>query len=75
MVRQRPIVAYGNIQPSLVRKKDGTLVAYIREMVRRQSGSIAAFSKGDDMTWTHAEDTELPNPGTSVEAIALHDGQ
>ena len=30
MVRQRP-VAYGNIQPSLVRKKDGTLVAYIRD--------------------------------------------
>ena len=27
----RPMIGFGNIQPSLVRKKDGTLVAYMRD--------------------------------------------
>ena len=27
------------------------------------------------MTWTPAEDTSLPNPGASIEAISLRDGR
>jgi arylsulfatase A len=26
------------------------------------------------MTWTPAEDTSIPNPGASIEAVALRDG-
>jgi len=74
MVRQRPSLTATSSLPSYARKMEHWSPTYVT-MVRRQSGSIAAFSKGDDMTWTHAEDTELPNPGTSVEVIALHDGQ
>ena len=31
-------------------------------------------STDDGSTWSSAEDSELPNPGTSVEAIALRSG-
>jgi predicted neuraminidase len=70
-----PIVGYGNIQPSLVRKKDGTLVAYMRDNGPPPKRIHRSISKDDGMTWTPAEDTELPNPGASIEAIALRDGR
>jgi predicted neuraminidase len=69
-----PIVGYGNIQPSVVRKKDGTLVAYMRDNGPPPKRIHTAFSKDEGMTWSAAEDTTLPNPGASVEAIALRDG-
>ena len=64
-----------SIQPSLVRKKDGTLVAYMRDNGPPPKRIHRSISKDDGMTWTPAEDTELPNPGASVEAIALRDGR
>jgi predicted neuraminidase len=69
-----PIVGYGNIQPSVVRRKDGTLVAYMRDNGPPPKRVHWSESKDDGVTWTAAADTELPNPGTSVECIALRDG-
>lgn len=69
-----PIVGYGNIQPSVVRRKDGTLVAFMRDNGPPPKRIHRSVSKDDGMTWTPAEDTALPNPGASVEAIALRDG-
>jgi predicted neuraminidase len=69
-----PIVGYGNIQPSIVRKKDGTLVAYMRDNGPAPKRIHTSTSKDEGMTWTPAEDTQLPNPGASVEAIALRSG-
>jgi predicted neuraminidase len=70
-----PIVGYGNIQPSVVRKKDGTLVAYMRDNGPPPKRIHTSLSKDNGMTWTIAEDTALFNPGASVEAIALRDGR
>jgi len=70
-----PIVGYGNIQPSVVRKKDGTLVAYMRDNGPPPKRIHMSTSKDNGMSWTPAEDTMLPNPGTSVEAIVLRDGR
>jgi predicted neuraminidase len=70
-----PIVGMGNIQPSVVRRKDGTLVAYMRDNGPPPKRIHRSVSKDDGMTWTAAEDTELPNPGASVEAFALRDGR
>jgi predicted neuraminidase len=69
----RPTVGFGNIQPSLVRKKDGTIVAYMRDngphhRIRK------ATSADDGVTWSAVEDTELPNPGAGIEAIGLRSG-
>jgi predicted neuraminidase len=69
-----PIVGLGNIQPSIVRKKDGTLVAYMRDNGPPPKRIHFSMSKDEGLTWSPAADTELPNPGTSVEAISLRSG-
>jgi predicted neuraminidase len=70
-----PIVGFGNIQPSVVRKKNGELVAYMRDNGPAPKRIMKSVSKDDGETWSPAEDTEIFNPGTSVEAIALKDGR
>jgi predicted neuraminidase len=70
-----PIVSYGGIQPSVVRKKSGELVAYMRDNGPPPKRVIRSVSKDDGQTWSAGEDTEIPNPGTSLEAIALKDGR
>jgi predicted neuraminidase len=69
-----PIVGYGSIQPSVVRKKDGTLVAYLRDNGPPPKRAQISFSKDEGVSWTPARDTDIPNPGTSLEVIGLRDG-
>jgi predicted neuraminidase len=69
-----PIVGHGGIQPSLVQKTDGTLVAYMRDNGPPPKRVQIATSRDDGMTWTAASDTEIPNPGVSIEAIKLKSG-
>jgi predicted neuraminidase len=69
-----PIVGAGCIQPSVVRKKDGTLVAYLRDNGPPPKRVHISYSKDDGVSWTLARDTEIPNPGTSIEVIRLRDG-
>lgn len=70
-----PIVGYGNIQPSVVRRKNGDLVAFMRDNGPAPKRVMQSISKDSGETWSPAEDIDLPNPGTSVEAIALKDGR
>lgn len=69
-----PMVAFGNIQPSLVYKKDGTVVAYMRDNgpLRRIREST---SKDQGETWSPVSTTDLPNPGAGIEALRLSDGR
>jgi predicted neuraminidase len=69
-----PIVGAGSIQPSVVRKKDGTLVAYLRDNGPPPKRAHMSVSKDDGVSWTPARDSDLPNPGTSLEAILLRNG-
>jgi predicted neuraminidase len=69
-----PIIGYGCIQPSVVRKNDGTLVAYLRDNGPPPKRAHISFSKDDGVTWTPAHDTDIPNPGSSLEAIRLRSG-
>jgi len=69
-----PIVGAGCVQPSVVRKKDGTLVAYLRDNGPPPKRALMSVSKDDGVTWTPARDTDIPNPGTSLEAIRLRNG-
>lgn len=71
---REPIVGMGSIQPSIVRKKDGTLVAYMRDNGPPPKRLHVAESKDQGQTWSPARDTELPNPGSGAEAIVLRDG-
>jgi len=69
----RPLVGFGNIQPSLVRKKDGTLVAMMRENGPRNRIRVST-SPDEGLTWGPVGEMEFPNPGSSVEAIVLANG-
>jgi predicted neuraminidase len=71
----KPIVGLGPIQPSIVRKRDGTLVAYMRDSGNAPYRALISTSTDDGESWSPAIDTNIPNPGSSLEAIALRDGR
>ena len=62
-----PLVGFGNIQPSLVRKKDGTLVAYMRDNGPAPKRLHVSRSRDRGETWSAVEDSSLPNPGSGAE--------
>lgn len=69
-----PIVSLGGVQPSLVRKSDGTIVAWMRDNGPPPARVIVAESSDDGATWTLGTDSALPNPGASLEVVALRNG-
>lgn len=69
-----PIVGLGNIQPTLARKKDGTLVAYMRDNGPAPKRLMMSRSTDRGETWSQVEDSELLNPGTGAEVLVLKDG-
>ncbi|MEO8371811.1 MAG: sialidase family protein [Candidatus Solibacter sp.] len=70
----QPLVGAGCIQPSVVRKKDGTLVAYMRDNGPAPKRAHISTSKDDGVSWTQARDSDIPNPGTSLENVRLSNG-
>jgi len=69
----KPLLGFGNIQPSVVRRNDGTLVAYMRD--NGPTGRVFASESGDDgITWTVARATEIANPGSGLDAVRLRNG-
>lgn len=70
----RGMFGYGNIQPSIVRKNDGTLVAYMRDNGPFHYIRVST-SRDDGVTWSKVTNSTLPNPGAGVEAVRLADGR
>ena len=70
-----PLVGRGNIQPSLARKKDGTLVAYMRDNGPAPKRLMISRSTDRGETWSTVEDSELPNPGAGAEVLVLQNGK
>lgn len=69
-----PIVGYGNIQPSIVQRRDGSLVAYMRDNGDAPGRILESTSTDEGYTWTKATKSNMVNPGTSVETIVLKNG-
>jgi predicted neuraminidase len=69
-----PIVGHGAVQPSIVRRTDGVLVAYMRDNGPPPKRLMVSLSKDDGVTWSDAVDTDIPNPGAGAETIVLRDG-
>jgi len=69
-----PLVGAGNIQPSLARKKDGTLVAYMRDNGPAPKRLHISRSTDRGETWNAVEDSALPNPGAGAEVRVLANG-
>jgi len=72
-ITSQPLIGFGNIQPSVVRKNDGTLVAMMRESGFQRRIRISE-SKDDGLTWDPVGNMELPNPGSGLEVIRLANG-
>ncbi len=70
-----PIVAFGAIQPSIARKRDGTLVTYMRDNGPPPKRLHVSESKDDGITWSAVRDSDLPNPGSGAEVITLAGGR
>jgi predicted neuraminidase len=70
-----PMVGYGPIQPTIARKKDGTLVSYMRDSGGTPNRVLVSSSQDDGETWSPAVDSDIPNPSSSLEVIVLTDGR
>jgi predicted neuraminidase len=69
----RPLAGFGNIQPAVLQKNDGTLVAYMRENGPLDRIRVAG-SSDQGISWGPVGVTELPNPGSGLDALRLNNG-
>lgn len=70
-----PIVGLGNVQPSLTVRRDGSVVAWMRDNGPPPQRLLRAESWDRGETWTPAEDSEIPNPGSGAEVRVLRSGE
>lgn len=68
-----PLIGFGAIQPSVLERKDGVLVAYMRE--NGFTGKIrTSQSRDGGETWGPVETIPLDNPGSGLDAVKLQSG-
>ena len=72
-VASQPLAGFGNIQPSVLQRTNGTLVAYMRENGPLHRVRMAE-SSDDGVNWGPIEVTELLNPGSGLDALRLQNG-
>jgi predicted neuraminidase len=72
-VASEPLVGFGAIQPAVLRRNDGTLVAYMRE--NGYTGFVRQCeSKDDGLTWGPVGVCSIPNPGSGLDGVRLANG-
>jgi predicted neuraminidase len=69
-----PIVGRGNVQPALVQKKNGHIVAFMRDNGDDPPRVQVSESADNGLSWTAAQKTAIPNTA-SVELIVMKDGR
>jgi predicted neuraminidase len=69
----KPLLGFGAIQPAVLRRDSGELVAYMRENGIQQRIRMAT-SKDDGLTWSDVTASELPNPGSGLDGVRLSNG-
>jgi predicted neuraminidase len=70
----KPLAGFGNIQPTVLRRRDGTLVAFMRENGPVKKVRVAE-SNDDGLSWGPVGATELPNPGSGLDGVVLRSGR
>lgn len=68
-----PLIGFGNIQPAVLERKDGSLVAYMRENGPLDHIRVCE-SQDKGLTWGKVGTIDLPNPGSGLDALALANG-
>lgn len=69
-----PLPGFGNIQPAIARRKDGTLVAYMRDNGPPPKRLHVSESADNGLTWSPVKDSDIPNPGSGSDVAVLKDG-
>jgi hypothetical protein len=70
-----PIVGVANIQATMAQKKDGTIVAYMRDNGPRPYRVVASESKDKGLTWSTVKDVpEVQDPGVGHDLLQLKNG-
>lgn len=68
-----PIVGRGDVQPSLIQKKDGEIIAYMRDNGDAPARVMVSASSDEGESWTAVRKTDIPNTA-SVQVLALKNG-
>ncbi len=69
----KPLLGFGAIQPTVLRRDNGTLVAYMRE--NGYTGHIRVAESSDDgISWGVVGVSELINPGSGLDGVRLKNG-
>lgn len=70
-----PVLGGAGIQATIARKRDGTLVAYLRDNGPPPQRMQRTESHDKGVTWTIAKDDILPNPGAGFDMVTLRNGE
>jgi predicted neuraminidase len=68
-----PVVSRGGIQPALLQRKNGDILALMRDNGDEPGSIKMSISNDDGMAWSPVIKTNIPNPGSSVETLQLMD--
>ncbi len=69
----KPLLGFGAIQPAVLRRDSGELVAYMRDNGPEQRVKTAS-SQDDGLTWGPVTSTDLLNPGSGLDGVRLANG-
>jgi predicted neuraminidase len=69
-----PLCAFGNIQPSIVQRKDGSLFTLMRDNGPAPKRLHQSTSRDRGETWSEVADSQFPNPGSGAEITGLRNG-
>jgi predicted neuraminidase len=69
-----PLVGGGNIQPSIVQRRDGSLYTLMRDNGPPPKRLAQSESRDRGETWSPVSDSAQPNPGSGAEVISLRNG-
>jgi predicted neuraminidase len=69
----KPLLGFGAIQPAVLRRDNGELVAYMRENGVLQHIRTST-SKDEGLTWGPVTTTDMPNPGSGLDGVRLANG-
>ncbi len=69
-----PLVNISNIQPAMALKKDGAIVAYMRDNGPPPNRHYVSESKDGGFTWSDVVKSNVVNPGSGSDIVTLANG-
>jgi predicted neuraminidase len=70
-----PLVSRGGIQPAIAKRKNGEIVALMRDNGDEPGAIKMSVSVDTGNHWSPVMKTSIPNPGSSVEMLSARDGR